>query len=69
MDGNTLNTNTLYTITEPWVVSNIIQIGGGPDGWLVKINWKTGEIEYGPNYTPDKAAEIFWQAIGRRATK
>lgn len=23
-----------------------------------------GQIEYGPNYTPDEAARRFWEAIG-----
>ena len=36
----------------------------GPGGdVLVKIDTLTGIITYGPNYTPDAAAQIFWRAI------
>lgn len=34
-------------------------------GDLVSINLKTGEIEYGPTYTPDTAAKQFWDAVTR----
>jgi hypothetical protein len=32
-------------------------------GSLVTIR-PDGTIEYGPNYTPDAAAKVFWDAIG-----
>jgi len=36
----------------------------GPNGdVLVIIDSATGTIKYGPNYTPDVAAQIFWRAI------
>ena len=30
---------------------------------LVSVSMKDGSITYGPNYRPDDAARIFWQAI------
>lgn len=44
------STTTQFTIT-------------GPNGDLVMIDTVTGNITYGPNYTPDAAAQIFWRAI------
>lgn len=35
------------------VISNLVTIK--PDGTIV----------YGPNYTPDEAARVFWEALGR----
>lgn len=35
----------------------------GPNGMLVKIDTGTGNITYGQGYTPDAAAQIFWNAI------
>lgn len=32
---------------------------------LVTVHFD-GRIEYGPHYTPDEAARIFWEAIGRK---
>ncbi len=34
----------------------------GLNGFLVKIRYD-GTIEYGPDYTPDAAAKILWEAI------
>ena len=31
---------------------------------LVSIDMDTGEVEFGENYTPSKAAKIFWDALG-----
>jgi hypothetical protein len=30
---------------------------------LVSLNLKTREMTFGPNYTPDKAAKTFWEAL------
>jgi len=30
---------------------------------LVTVNWKTGTVEYGADYSPDTAAKIFWNAF------
>ncbi|MFF8840476.1 hypothetical protein [Streptomyces sp. NPDC015130] len=36
----------------------------GPDGQpLVTLNTATGEMTFGPSYTPDAAAEAFWDAV------
>ncbi len=37
-------------------------------GGLVTIH-PDGTIEYGPGYTPDAAAKVFWQAIGEQRAK
>lgn len=51
----------VYDITAPrkntWALFN-------KHGTLVEINLDTSEIKFGPNYTPDEAARIFWEAIG-----
>jgi len=43
-----------------------ITINGGDGQPLVTIH-PTGELEYGPNYTPDEAARTFWDAMHRLA--
>jgi len=35
---------------------------GGQD--MVTVNLDTGDIKFGDNYTPDKAAQLFWETIG-----
>ena len=35
----------------------------GPLGTLVSINLETGEMKFGENYSPDEAAQTFWEAI------
>jgi len=40
-------------------------IGTSPDRVLVIIK-KSGEVVYGPEYTPDEAAVTFWEAMGQR---
>lgn len=30
---------------------------------LVSIDLDTGDLTYGPDYTPDEAARIFWEAL------
>ncbi|MEU6979630.1 hypothetical protein [Streptomyces sp. NPDC046371] len=38
----------------------------GADGRpMVTLHLDTGEMEFGPGYTPDKAAEIFWDTLDR----
>lgn len=38
------------------------------EGALVKIR-PDGSIVYGQKYTPDEAAKIFWEAMGKEAAK
>lgn len=40
-------------------------IGTSRDRILVTIK-PNGQLEFGPEYTPDEAAVIFWEAMGRR---
>jgi len=40
-------------------------IGTSHNRILVNIG-PTGEIEYGPENRPDEAAQVFWEALGRR---
>ncbi len=35
---------------------------GGQD--MVTVNLDTGDIKFGDNYTPNKAAQLFWDTIG-----
>lgn len=35
---------------------------------LLRIK-RDGRIEYGPDYTPDEAAEIFWKALAKKRTE
>jgi hypothetical protein len=44
---------------------NIRSSAGEP---LVSIDLGTGQITYGPGYTPDEAARLFWDAITRQHT-
>lgn len=39
----------------------------GDDGNLLVCVGRDGKVEYGSNYTPDEAARIFWEALGRYA--
>ena len=39
----------------------VIQSPGGQA--LVILNTQTGEMTFGPGYTPDEAAEAFWNAV------
>jgi len=43
---------------------NTIQLFGSNNQMLVSIEMDTGEIEYGEDYTPDEAAQVFWNALG-----
>ena len=40
---------------------------GTSEGVLVAIA-PNGTLTYGPNYTPDEAAKMFWEALARRRT-
>lgn len=48
------------TFAEPQVF--LIQISNNSEP-LVSLKMD-GTIEYGPNYTPDEAARVFWEALG-----
>jgi hypothetical protein len=41
----------------------IILAGAAPLGTLVTI-WEDGAVEFGPDYTPERAARVFWDEIG-----
>jgi hypothetical protein len=41
-------------------------ITGNAGDSLVKISLKDGTVSYGKTYTPDKAADAFWQAIASK---
>jgi hypothetical protein len=41
---------------------------GNKDGVLVSIDMDTGETTFGEHYTLDKAARVFWEAVGSRAS-
>lgn len=42
-----------------------LQINATSGEMLVTIQLKDGAISYGKSYTPDAAAKIFWQALGK----
>ncbi len=46
----------------------IITINGDGLDFLVKIH-PDGSLEYGPDYTPDEAARVFWSALGNGAPR
>jgi hypothetical protein len=50
-----------YPLTLP--LQPTIQINGPGGQPLVTLNTSTGEMTFGPAYTPDAAAEAFWDAI------
>jgi hypothetical protein len=47
-----------------WQPTHLTIMGNGQD-FLVKISLNDGSIEYGASYTPDEAARVFWESIGR----
>jgi hypothetical protein len=49
----------------PIINFNTFSIHTKDFGLMVEINMHTGEITYGPNYNPDEAARVFWDAVGR----
>lgn len=58
---------TLYTthgsaISAATVPPQTISIQGS-QGPLVTIHLHDGRLEYGPGYTPDEAARLFWEAL------
>lgn len=62
-DGPTIRTSDIaaYTVAEmppPHIVIN----GEDQRTPLVTIH-PNGELEYGPDYTPDEAARRFWEAL------
>lgn len=42
----------------------LLNIGSPP---IVTVNLKSGAVKYAPNYTPDEAARVFWEALGKEA--
>lgn len=55
-------TNRQWFVTQPSPPDiTIIGEGGQP---LVTIH-PTGELDYGPDYEPDEAARVFWDALRR----
>jgi len=55
MDFNTSGSLSIQTISVQYLT-----ISG-----LVRIDLKTGEIEYLNGYKPNEAAQAFWDAVGR----
>lgn len=59
---------TIYFESENEMLAQItgdhffILYDGGQD--MVTVNLDTGDIKFGDNYTPDKAAQLFWETIG-----
>lgn len=47
------------------VPKNVLAIGTSRNRILVTIG-PTGELTYGPGYSPDESAVIFWEALARR---
>lgn len=46
----------------------VLCIGVAPvngDGWYVRI-WPDGTLDYSEGYTPDEAADTFWESIAQR---
>lgn len=43
----------------------VLVIGTSADRILVRIH-PDGRLEYGEGYTPDEAAQVFWEAMARR---
>lgn len=49
--------------------NSTLTIHGPNNNMLVTIDTVTGTIMYGPSYTPDAAAQIFWRAISGTSPK
>ncbi|MFE7547083.1 hypothetical protein [Streptomyces gardneri] len=56
---------TLHDFSLQPPVTNTFSIHGPGGQPLVTLNTETGEMEFGPGYTPDAAAEAFWDALRR----
>lgn len=54
-----------YTIAEEWGPEKKPLEIRTQDRILVKIH-PDGSVEYGPGYTPDEAAVILWETLGRK---
>lgn len=50
--------------THPVIGSGNLVIG--TPGRILVVLKADGQLEYGPDYTPDEAAVQFWEAMGRR---
>lgn len=53
------------TPMEIWTARPHYVVISGKSGELVKINTDTGEVIFGPNYSPSEAAKEFWLALGK----
>lgn len=53
-----------FSIKTPPANSLIINFGGDRPNCMVTIK-ANGTIEFGADYTPDEAAKMFWDAVGR----
>ena len=60
---SSIPTTTIPAITYP---KNLV-ITSEKLGTMVTISMEDGSITYGPNYKPDEAAKIFWDALGFEA--
>ncbi|MFJ7990347.1 hypothetical protein [Streptomyces sp. NPDC096351] len=61
--GTVLTLQDVNMLTVPLLTTISIEGPGGQP--LVTLNTATGEMEFGPAYTPDAAAEVFWDAVDR----
>lgn len=50
--------------TSPQTIDTVFTLNFGVDGAWVSID-QTGKITYGPDYSPDEAAKVFWESMGR----
>lgn len=65
-DGDALFVSSvLHTVALAPVTYYPISIHGKDGERLVAINGD-GTLEYGPNYKPDEAAKVFWEAMAHR---
>lgn len=44
-----------------------LRLSDDKGGFLVRISLRDGTLEYGPNYSPDVAADAFWRAVAGKA--
>lgn len=54
---------TAQTISIQDLQPKNLVIHGSSAEALVTISLKDGSLTFGPNYAPDKAARIFWEAV------
>lgn len=59
------NTSSL-SVSPTYVATYVLEISSSGGEPLVVVH-TDGTVEYGKDYTPDKAARQFWEAMGRFA--